>query len=77
MLYEDALKASNELAREGDDNDNEADSEPKPLEDEDEEYEINSCIDFSKINVIDVANEVEEWVINKNIKVHLCIWCCL
>lgn len=64
LLDEDTLEASNESAEEGDNNDNEADSKPKPLEEEEEEYKINSIIDFNKINVIDAANEADEWVIN-------------
>lgn len=68
MLYEDALEASNESTEEGNDSNNEVDSKSKPLEEENEEYEINSLIDFNKINVIDIADEADEWVIDENIK---------
>lgn len=68
MLYEHTLEASNESTEERGDSGNEADFKPKPLEEEDAEYEINSLINFSKVNVIDTIDEAGEWVISENIK---------
>lgn len=58
LLYKDSHEALDKPTEEPYDG-NEADFERTSLE-EYEDYEINPYIDFSKINVIDVASDINE-----------------